>query len=111
MSIAKGSEHDQGSKAKVYGPEFLAYTENIKQRVKDGWILADRKPGLRAVVQFGVETDGGVVDVELVDPSGDRAFDQSALRAVRNAKLPPPPETYREDFALQKVHITFGGEE
>lgn len=111
MNIAKGNEHDQGGKAKVYGPEFMAYTENIKQRVKDGWILPDRKPGLRAVVRFGVEADGGVTDVELVDPSGDRAFDQSALRAVRSAKLPPPPETYREDFALQKVHITFGGEE
>lgn len=99
------------AKAKVYGPEFLAYTEDIKQRVKDNWIVVDRKPSLTAVVQFGVEADGGVVDVELVEPSGDRSFDQSALRAVRNARLPPPPEAYREDFATQKVHMTFGGEE
>lgn len=99
------------AKAKVYGPEFLAYTEDIKQRVKEGWIVADRKPGLKAVVRFGVEADGAVVDVELADPSGDRSFDQSALRAVKNAKLPPPPEMYREDFAIQKVHMTFGGEE
>src|SRR5262249_12822977 len=87
------------TKAKVYGPEFQAYTEDIKQRVKDGWILADRKPELKAVVRFGVEADGTVVDVELTEPSGDRSFDQSALRAVKNAKLPPPPELYREDFA------------
>jgi TolA protein len=99
------------AKAKVYGPEFLAYTEDIKQRVKDNWIVVDRKPELVAVVQFGVEADGGVVDVELVEPSGDRSFDQSALRAVRSARLPPPPEAYREDFATQKVHMTFGGEE
>jgi len=97
--------------SKVYGPEFLAYTENIKQKVKEGWIVPDRKPGLTAVVQFGVEVGGEVIDVELVQPSGDRAFDQSALRAVRNAKLPPPPEMYREDFVTQKVHMTFGGEE
>jgi len=99
------------AKAKVYGPEFLAYTEDIKQRVKDNWIVVDRKPKLVAVVQFGVEADGGVVDVELVEPSGDRSFDQSSLRAVKSARLPPPPEAYREDFATQKVHMTFGGEE
>ncbi|MBM4254710.1 MAG: TonB family protein [Deltaproteobacteria bacterium] len=99
------------AKAKVYGPEFLAYTESIKQKVKDGWIVPDRKPGLRAVVQFAVGADGTVADVELIQPSGDRGFDQSALRAVRNAKLPSPPEMYREDFITQKVHMTFGGEE
>jgi TolA protein len=110
-----GQGKDEGdgqvAKAKVYGPEFIAYTESIKQKVKDGWIMPDRKPGLTAVVQFGVEAGGEVVDVELVQPSGDRAFDQSALRAVRNAKLPPPPEMYREDFVTQKVNMTFGGEE
>jgi colicin import membrane protein len=99
------------ARAKVYGPEFIAYTESIKQKVKEGWIVPDRKPGLTAVVQFGVEASGEVVDAEIVQPSGDRAFDQSALRAVRNAKLPPPPELYREDFVTQKVHMTFGGEE
>jgi TonB family protein len=110
-SNSKREGDDHVAKAKVYGPEFLAYTEDIKQRVKDNWIVVDRKPELVTVVQFGVEADGGVVDVELVKPSGDRSFDQSALRAVRSARLPPPPEAYREDFATQKVHMTFGGEE
>ena len=73
--------------------------------------MVDRKPGLTAIVRFGVEADGEVIDVELAESSGDRSFDQSALRAVKNAKLPPPPEMYREDFVTQKVHMTFGGEE
>jgi TonB family protein len=50
--------------------------------------------------------------VELAESSGDRAFDQTVLRAVRKANpLPPPPEAYREEFLTQKVEITFSGEE
>ena len=101
-----------GNGSQGYGTEFIAYTQYIKQRVKDAWILAERKPGLRAVVRFGVEESGRVTDVELADSSGDRTFDQSALRAVSKASpFPSPPEAYREEFATQKVEITFSGEE
>jgi colicin import membrane protein len=95
-----------------YGTEFLAYTQRIKQRVKEAWIVTERKPGLSTVVRFGVDVTGEVIDVELAGSSGDRAFDQTALRAVRKANpLPPPPEAYREEFLTQKVEITFSGEE
>lgn len=108
--VTQGAVGDTGSPR--YGAEFIAYTQHIKQKVKDAWILAERKPGLRAVVRFGVEGSGQVMEVELADSSGDRAFDQSALRAVRKASpLPSPPEAYREEFATQKVEITFSGEE
>ena len=80
--------------------------------MKQAWILAERRPGLRAVVRFMVEPNGEVMDAELADSSGDHAFDQSALRAVRKASpFPAPPELYREEFATQKVEITFSGEE
>lgn len=96
----------------AHGTEFIAYTQYLKQRVKEAWILAERRPGLRAVVRFGVEPNGEVMEVELADSSGDRSFDQSALRAVRKASpFPSPPEAYREEFATQKVEITFSGEE
>lgn len=95
-----------------YGAEFIAYTQYIKQKVKEAWILAERKPGLRAVVRFSVASSGEVMEVELADSSGDRAFDQSALRAVSKASpFSSPPEAYREEFATQKVEITFSGEE
>jgi TolA protein len=108
--MAPGSVEGSGSPG--YGVEFITYTQHIKQKVKDAWILAERKPGLRAVVRFGVEGSGQVMDVELADSSGDRTFDQSALRAVSKASpFPSPPEAYREEFATQKVEITFSGEE
>jgi colicin import membrane protein len=95
-----------------HGIEFIMYTQHIKQKVKEAWILAERKPGLRAVVRFGVEPNGEVMGAELADSSGNQAFDQSALRAVRKASpFPAPPEAYREEFTTQKVEITFSGEE
>jgi colicin import membrane protein len=106
------TERESGGDGGGHGAEFLAYTQHLKQRVKEAWILAERRPGLRAVVRFGVEPTGEVMEVELADSSGDRSFDQSALRAVRKASpFPSPPEAYREEFATQKVEITFSGEE
>jgi TolA protein len=108
--VTQGVVGDNGGQG--YGAEFIEYTQYIKQKVKDAWILAERKPGLRAVVRFAVEDSGRVMDVELADSSGDRTFDQSALRAVSKAgPFPSPPEAYREEFATQKVEITFSGEE
>ena len=108
----EGAPHEAVGGGGGHGVEFIAYTQHIKQKVKEAWILAERKPGLRAVVRFGVEPNGEVMEAELADSSGDRAFDQSTLRAVRKASpFPSPPEAYREEFATQKVEITFSGEE
>ena len=109
---ADGKTAEAGNPGGGYGAEFLAYTQHIKQRVKEAWIVTERKPGLSAVVRFGVGASGEVLDVELAESSGDLAFDQTVLRAVKKANpLPPPPEAYREEFLTQKVEITFSGEE
>ncbi|MCS6927430.1 MAG: TonB family protein, partial [Candidatus Binatia bacterium] len=106
-----GGVPGEGGGGLVRGLEFILYTEQVKRRVKDNWIVVEKKPGLAAVVRFGIEADGRVVDVELVQPSGDRAFDESTLRAVRSASpLPPPPSAYLHEFATQKVEVAFGGE-
>lgn len=106
-----GGAPGEGGGGLVRGLEFILYTEQVKRRVKENWIVAEKKPGLAAIVRFGIEADGRVVDVELVQPSGDRAFDESTLRAVRSASpLPPPPSAYVHEFATQKVEVAFGGE-
>ena len=101
-----------GGSGIVRGLEFIMYTEQVKRRVKESWIVTEKKPGLTATVRFGVQPDGEVFAIELVKRSGDRAFDESVVRAVNKANpLPPPPQTYQQEFATQKVEVTFGGEE
>lgn len=110
--LTLGGAPGEGGGGVVRGLEFIMYTEQVKRRVKENWIVTEKKPGLTAVVRFGVEADGRVFDVELVKPSGDRAFDESTVRAVRSASpLPPPPQAYLHEFATQKVEVAFGGEE
>jgi colicin import membrane protein len=94
-----------------WGLEFLTYTEQIKQRVREGWIVPERRPGLTTVIRFGVEANGEIFAVELMKSSGDTAFDQSALRAVKRANpLPSPPPGYQQEFATEKVEVTFSGD-
>jgi colicin import membrane protein len=101
-----------GGSGVVRGLEFIMYTEQVKRRVKESWIVTEKKPGLTATVRFGVQPDGEVFAIELVKRSGDRAFDESVVRAVNKANpLPPPPQMYQQEFATQKVEVTFGGEE
>jgi colicin import membrane protein len=110
--LTTGGAPGQGGGGAVRGLEFIMYTEQVKRRVKESWIVAEKKTGLSAVVRFGVQPDGHIFAVELLRPSGDRAFDESTLRAVRSASpLPPPPQAYVQEFATQKVEVSFGGEE
>ena len=91
------------------GLPFILYTQEVKHRVKQSWIVAEHKSGLTAVVRFGILADGEVVGVELAERSGDSVFDESAMRAVRKADpLPPPPEAYRNEFTRQKIEVVFG---
>lgn len=99
----------QGGGDTLRGLPFILYTQEVKQRVKQSWIVAEPKPGLTAVVRFGILANGEVVEVELAERSGDIVFDESAMRAVRKASpLSPPPEAYRNEFTRQKVEIVFG---
>jgi TonB family protein len=44
--------------------------------------------------------------LKIAEPSGDASFDESILRALRKSSpLPPPPESYRKDFAQVEMNF------
>jgi len=107
----KGEAVGEGGGGAVRGLEFILYTQRLQRRVQESWIVTEKKPGLTASVSFKIQPDGEVQDVELMKSSGDGAFDQSVLRAVRKAApFPPPPQSYAQEFATQKIVMNFGGE-
>ena len=109
--VTKGGEAGLGGGGTVRGLEFILYTQQLQRRVQESWIVTEKKPGLLAAVSFKIQVDGEVQEVELMKSSGDSAFDQSVLRAVRkSAPFPPPPQTYAQEFASQKIVMNFGGE-
>jgi TolA protein len=109
--ITKGGEAGEGGGGAVRGIEFILYTQQLQRRVQESWIVAEKRPELVASVSFRIQADGEVQDIEMMKSSGDAAFDQSVLRAVRKAApFPPPPQSYANEFATQKIFMNFGGE-
>jgi colicin import membrane protein len=102
--------NDAGGGGTVVGFEFLSYRQRIFNTIKSNWANAVRHAGLVAAVRFEISPQGEVIGVELVRSSGDKAYDQSVVRAVqRSSPLPPPPERYRDEF--REVVIDFHSEE
>jgi TolA protein len=109
--ITKGGAVGEGGGGIARGIEFIMYTQELQRRVQESWIVAEKQPGLVASVSFKIQPDGDIQDLELTQSSGDSVFDQSVVRAIRKATpFPPPPQSYAQEFATQKIFMNFGGE-
>jgi colicin import membrane protein len=109
--IAKGGAAGEGGGGIARGIEFILYTQELQRRVQESWIVAEKQPGLVASVSFKIQPDGEIQELELTQSSGDGVFDQSVVRAIRKAApFPPPPQSYAQEFATQKIFMNFGGE-
>lgn len=76
-----------------------AYQDLVRERVKDAWILPmprEEARKLQATAFLMVSREGQVVRLQLLQTSGNPLFDDSLLRAIRQASpLPPLPEDYQ----------------
>jgi colicin import membrane protein len=102
--ISLGAGHGPGGGV-VMGIEYLIYRNQLESRLKQSWAWAGNHQ-LEAVVRFRIAADGQIFDVRITRSSGDSAYDESVLRAVRAINpLSPPPEAYRKEFS--DVEYTF----
>jgi len=62
---------------------------------------------LRATVVLTIEPDGRVSSFRFERRSGSDAFDQALERAVRQARLPPPPSEFRERYRSIGLGVNF----
>lgn len=109
--VTKGGAPGEGGGGVARGIEFIMYTQQLQRQVQASWIVTEKRPGLAASVSFKIQPDGDIQEVELTQSSGDGVFDQSVVRAIRKAApFPPPPRSYSEEFATQKIVMNFGGE-
>ena len=93
-------------------PEYLKYQATLRHRIMREWIVPMRlteegAEPLNARIEVMINLDGDVVSVRWQSQSGNAAFDQSAVRAVRKASpFPKPPdrlawEAYNEGFLIE----------
>ncbi len=96
LSVGPGS----GSGGAVRGAEYILYKRRMETRIRNAWVWAGRDDTLRSVLRFRISPDGEISDIRTIRSSGDKAYDESAERAVRAANpLGMVPIFYRRDFA------------
>lgn len=90
----ESSAQQQREQAAREASETESYISAITAALSQRWIIpatARQKDALSAHVRIRLLPGGEVLDVKLVKSSGDRAFDDSAVNAVKSAgRLPVP---------------------
>ncbi len=89
----------------LINPEKIAYSRELMALVKSRWSW-DGDKRLRAQVRLTVLPTGQLAEIRIERSSGDPDFDESTLRAVREASpVPPPPAEHYADF--RDIRFTF----
>lgn len=86
-------------KASGADAELLRWFEQVKNKVNTNWSLLGDQTRMERVTIVGVQLteDGKLVDASIDSSSGDKLFDNSALRAVFHAApFPPVPQDVGE---------------
>ena len=77
------------------------YYNLIWSRIKGKWTLPQgilHRENIEAIVQAKILKNGTVVDLSFEKRSGNRYFDESAMKAMKKASpLPPLPDSVREN--------------
>jgi TonB family protein len=89
-----------GGPAEISGfddPDFTYsyYAELMLARIRARWQRPPLGGEIEMVVDFRVDKNGRVSDLEIFQSSGYNSFDRAGLRAVQTATLPPLPTSYR----------------
>lgn len=90
-----------------------AYQQQAFARIAAKWKQPSRKGlpqmGKKAVVRAVIARDGSLQSAELSHTSGAPAWDEAALRAVRDAApFPPLPEGFAHPTVEAHLHVTWG---
>lgn len=105
-AAALGPGGGRGGGNIVKGADFFIYQNKIVSTIKENWAWPGQKANLKALVRFGIKDNGEIIGVKISEPSGDPAFDESILRALRQSSpLPAPPEPYRKDFSQVEMNF------
>lgn len=85
--------------------EVLQYRSILANFIKSGWRWHDVSANLTATVYFEISPTGELTSVKLDQSSGNREYDDSAVRAVFKASPvpPPPPSVYQEYFKYVRM--------
>lgn len=107
---AGGDENAGPKKVAVSDQEYLDYQKSVRAKIVREWIIpkgeGDAAKPYVARLQVMINKNGDVISSRVVKTSGDSSYDESAMKAVREASpFPKPPdrlewEAYNEGFLI-----------
>ncbi len=91
-----------------FGSRFPWFVEAVRNRISSNWLQSMVDPSVRwaprAVVSFQILRDGSIANVQILQSSGNRAVDNSAVRAILSSS---PVTRLPNDYSGNKVNVEF----
>ncbi len=89
----------EGLSSELFDLQFKSYYNKVGAKIQSLWNYpGEARKSLVTIVALEINKDGMLLDYRIEKKSGDRAFDDSALRAVKKgAPYPPLPVDYNEE--------------
>jgi protein TonB len=76
---------------------YAYYTNMVVKKISRYWQWSTDFGNLKTVVYFRIDKDGTVKEASVHDSSGDKLFDQQAVRAIKlSSPFPPLPQEFPE---------------
>jgi TonB family protein len=98
-----GASEGRGQSEAERNREMAEYGERIQAIIYSNWIytLVEEDNDLVTKIAITVVRDGTIIIHKVIEPSGNRAFDLSALKAIRKTKkVEAPPFGRNEEIEL-----------
>jgi len=81
--------------------EMAQYHVKVRERVEEAWRIPKEifsEKGLSTMVSIRIDKEGNVIRINIDKKSGREAYDESVIRAIRDAQpLPRIPEELKTD--------------
>jgi len=87
----------------AFGERYPWYVEAVRKRISSNWLQSTIDPRIswapRAVLTFQILRNGSIVNIEVLQSSGNDSVDRSALRAILESNpLEPLPAGYSGSY-------------
>ncbi len=91
------------------GDQYLAL---VVRSLRESYVLPSTiserdRLHLKATVVLYLDADGHVLRYDFESRSGDGAFDAALERAIRAARIPPPPAEFRQKYRSQGLGVVY----
>jgi protein TonB len=101
-----------GPGAGNFGARYSWYVEAVQRRISGNWLQSSVDPNIRwaprMVVTFQIQRNGSVANTQILQTSGNRSVDNSAIRAIQESSpFQPLPNDYSGSFVNVEFWFEF----